>query len=747
MASQPSEVVVRSRPWRLALGLTVAAVLVGFQAVIRELVTLWATKADYSHGFLVVPFAGYLLWVRRDLFPARIDWPDLTGLIPATAAVPLLLAADRYNVAKEWLQSFALVLALGGVVVLYFGRRDGLRWAWPALAFLPAAFQLPFMVESSLSTKLQAFATAAGNFVFQLLGLASYAEGNVIVLGDTRLGVDKACGGLSMLLAFLTLAGAIAVLYRTRPVIDRVLLFAAAVPIALVCNVVRISVTGLVYYAGWTRAGDLIVHDLAGWLMMPLALGLLWVELRLIDWVVEPVERVTADVALGLPGRKSAPGKRVGGFNRPVGSIGGRIVTPLPSRRTYAWLAAGFGLFTIYGSLVPFHFVPRPLSEAVAAFGWVLEHRINIQSRSDWGANFLLGGPVAFCLLASWRADRRSGLLTLAVGGAVVLGCSAFAATVEFAQLFFPGRTCSASDIVAQTLGSVAGVALWISFGQTLTNAARRAWADPRAGGAAGRLLVGYAVVIGLVQLLPLDINTSPVDVYRKLRDGPADGRVTVVPFAEFDRANPWPKVQNWLELVGLFLPAGLLLARMPGASGRPGGVLVVGLAAALVTELGQLVVSRHPSPTDVVWGGVGVWAGYAAGRVDARFRPLLAMAWLLVLAVTHWQPFVVSPTAGRVEWVPFADAQAQNYFGALDQVLERLVMFLPVGVLAAGDTRRPTLIGGAAGFGLALALELGQVYLPARTAATTELVTGTVAAAAGAIVAGRLRQATEESR
>ena len=306
MAAPPSDAVVRSRPWQLALGLTTAAVLVGFQGVIRELVTLWATKADYSHGFLVVPFAGYLLWVRRDLFPAAVRWPDLTGLVPAAVAVPLLVGAGKYNVAKEWVQGFALVLALLGVVVLYFGRRDGPRWAWPALAVLTAAFPLPHAVETNLTAKLQGFATAAGNFVFQLLGLASYAEGNVIVLGDTRLGVDKACGGLSMLLAFVTLSGAVAVLYRSRPVIDRVLVLAAAVPVALACNVVRISVTGLVYYAGWTELGDRLVHDLAGWLMMPLALGLMWAELRLLDWVVEPVETVSAGVALGLPARKPA---------------------------------------------------------------------------------------------------------------------------------------------------------------------------------------------------------------------------------------------------------------------------------------------------------------------------------------------------------------------------------------------------------------------------------------------------------
>ena len=301
--------VARSRPWRLAVGLTLAAVAFGFYPVLAELVHLWTSKADYSHGLLVVPFVGYLLYRRRDLIPATIQWPKPVGVLPLLLSAAILVAADRVNIAKEWSQGFALVLALAGVVVLYGGGLKALHWAWPGLVFLLFALQLPHSIEQRLSVKLQAFATDAGNFAFQTIGLASYTRGNIIVIGDTTLGVDRACSGLSMLLAFVTLAAAIAVLYRDRPVIDRVLILASSVPIALVCNVLRIVVTGLVYHAGWTRLGDAIVHDLAGWLMMPLALGMLWGELKLLDFLVEPVDSLSASEALGLPVRRPAAAK------------------------------------------------------------------------------------------------------------------------------------------------------------------------------------------------------------------------------------------------------------------------------------------------------------------------------------------------------------------------------------------------------------------------------------------------------
>jgi exosortase/archaeosortase family protein len=88
-----------------------------------------------------------------------------------------------------------------------------------------------------------------------------------------------------MLLTFVALATATALLMKNRPPLDRWLIVLSSIPIAVICNIVRIVLTGLVYVWGWNRIGDLVVHDLAGWLMMPLALGFIWIELKLIDWL------------------------------------------------------------------------------------------------------------------------------------------------------------------------------------------------------------------------------------------------------------------------------------------------------------------------------------------------------------------------------------------------------------------------------------------------------------------------------
>ncbi len=309
MPPLPSRDLIRSRPWQMAVGAVLAAVAFAFHGSLYDLGRLWVTNADYSHGFLVAAFVGYLLWKRRDRFPATVArWPDPWGVPFFAVAAAVYVVADKFNIAREWLQGFAVMLALAGVVVMFCGRWRGLGWAWPAFVFLPMTFPLPFRIEQTVSLKLREIATQGANFTFQTFGLPSYAEGNLIVIGETRLEVAAACSGLSMLLVFVALSAAVVFLYTSRPLLDRTFVLAAAVPIAVLCNVVRIVGTGLIYHAGWKGLGDAVVHDLFGWMMMPLALLLMWGVLKTLDWLVEPVDRLSAGDALGLPTKKTVAG-------------------------------------------------------------------------------------------------------------------------------------------------------------------------------------------------------------------------------------------------------------------------------------------------------------------------------------------------------------------------------------------------------------------------------------------------------
>jgi exosortase len=253
-----------------------------FWPTLTAMARKWVDDPQYSHGYLVPVFATVLLWLRSKQ-AERIRWAfDWRGLVYLALSLVIRCAnLATWNI--DWLDGSAFVIAVGGIFAITGGRR-ALDWAWPAITFLFFMIPLPYRTERLMGDRLQTLATEASAFLLQLFGLPAVAEGHTIVLRDFQLGVATACSGLSMLLLFVALAVAFASVVR-RPLLDRWLLVASAVPIALAVNILRITATGLLHVWAGPRLADLVFHDLAGWLMMPAALGLLWLEVKFLSYV------------------------------------------------------------------------------------------------------------------------------------------------------------------------------------------------------------------------------------------------------------------------------------------------------------------------------------------------------------------------------------------------------------------------------------------------------------------------------
>ncbi len=252
-----------------------AALLWACWPTLATFVQIWQTNPQYSHGFLVAPFAAFLLWHRRALFaPDRRDraW---VGILLLLVGCGLKLAGGYF--AFAWPDRISVLFLVAGA----FGALGGwpaLRWAWPALAFLVFMVPMPGRVETLLAGPLQRFATVVSANVLQTLGFFAQADGTVIILSESDLGIVEACSGLRMLIAFVALSTAVAIVID-RPAWQRWAVVAGAVPVALICNVGRIVVTAVVLEMAGRKWADLVFHDLAGWLMMPAGLALLWLEL------------------------------------------------------------------------------------------------------------------------------------------------------------------------------------------------------------------------------------------------------------------------------------------------------------------------------------------------------------------------------------------------------------------------------------------------------------------------------------
>jgi exosortase len=285
----------------LSAGVLLALLLWSFWTTLSTMADRWAGDPQYSHGFLVPVFALVVLWFRGDWLKKATWEPSLLGLPILLAGVVIRLFAIRRDV--EPLDAFALMPTLFGLVLLVWGK-SVLRWSWPALAFLAFMVPLPFFVEVALAHPLRRLATVLSTYSLQTLGYPAVAEGNIILIDQMKLGVVEACSGLGMLMTFFALSTALALVVKAAP-IDRVVLVASALPIALIANVVRITATGMAYQGFGSAAAQAVTHDLSGWLMMPLALVLLWLELRFLSrlFVCRPQTAVAAQAALGLSGK------------------------------------------------------------------------------------------------------------------------------------------------------------------------------------------------------------------------------------------------------------------------------------------------------------------------------------------------------------------------------------------------------------------------------------------------------------
>lgn len=267
--------------------LPAVCLLWAYGATIAELLQTWNNNPQYSHGFLVPFFAAYLLWHRREKLDVANLRPNILGLALLAFGLTIKLGgAWAYFVS---LDAFSFLPCVAGLVFLA-GGWAAWRWAWPAVCFLAFMIPLPYFASVAMSHQLQTIATLCSTFIMQTLGLPALAEGNVILLNEQTIGIVEACSGLRMLVVFFALSTAV-VLVVERHWIDRLIILFSAIPIALISNILRVTATGIMYEAGYSELASHFFHDVAGWLMMPLALGMLWIELLVLRGLFIDVPR------------------------------------------------------------------------------------------------------------------------------------------------------------------------------------------------------------------------------------------------------------------------------------------------------------------------------------------------------------------------------------------------------------------------------------------------------------------------
>lgn len=291
--NQPSA----ARTW-IPEAVAVAACLVfAYAPNLLYLITIWDNEPNYSHGFLVIPIALVILW--RRLTDNPVKWSTLRAPLWSWALLAALLLGRAliYERGMQWLES-ATIIPTAACLVLALGGWPLLARAWPAVAFLVFMLPLPPSINTMVSLPLQRVATLGSCFALQLTGLWVVPNGNVITLntpgGPQQLEVAMACNGLSMLMTLAATVTATIILIP-MPNWKRVVVLLSALPIALVSNITRIVATGwCYYYMDGARARE-VAHDWSGYLMMPLALVLVGLELWVLSWLFDDAEALEAE--------------------------------------------------------------------------------------------------------------------------------------------------------------------------------------------------------------------------------------------------------------------------------------------------------------------------------------------------------------------------------------------------------------------------------------------------------------------
>lgn len=390
-----------------------------------------------------------------------------------------------------------------------------------------------------------------------------------------------------------------------------------------------------------------------------------------------------------------------------------------------AWL-----VFVVYGSLVPLEFQRVPWAAAWERFAGIELLDVGLQGRGDWVSNGVLYVPVgllSMLLLVQGRGWPR----WQAAVATVVLAC-VLAVGVEFAQIYFPPRTVSLNDLLAEGLGALAGVVLAWS--------ARRWW-PALEGLLAGKaeqlqpaLLPAMLMALVLLALFPFDFLLSTQELEGKLDSGMWGWWRA----AALQEGGALASLARWgVELVvtvpmGYWWAGSIRSYRPRRRSAWFLGALTAGALVGLLVETAQLFVASGVTQGASVlsrsvgwalgaglWRGVGHWSPVQWRSNLRRHTPWLAVTYAVGLALLTWglsgdwrspSAALARLTTGEIRFVPFYYHYYTSEAVALQSLLSAALLYVPIGVLGWAWGWRGSLVAIAAG-GLALVVELIKLF------------------------------------
>lgn len=264
-------------PWKSILWFFLLLCALYFP-VLRAMGREWIELEEMGHGFFVPVVAAYVAWQDRENVLKQRIAPSWFGvLLLVWGFLQMLLGTFG---ADFFISRTAFLVSLAGLIWTLCGWPVVRSLMFP-LVLLLFMIRLPQLVYSQVTFPLQLFASSLAENVLSLLGIPVLRDGNVLELASQRLSVVEACSGIRSLISLSFLSLVYAYFFDAKKWMRGVLLL-ASIPIAIIANAGRVTITGILSEYD-TKLAQGAYHTFEGWVIFIAALVMLVLAHKVIN--------------------------------------------------------------------------------------------------------------------------------------------------------------------------------------------------------------------------------------------------------------------------------------------------------------------------------------------------------------------------------------------------------------------------------------------------------------------------------
>jgi exosortase len=257
-----------------------AFILVVYLPVLADLVTDWYIDDNYSHGFLILPIAFWLVWRKRKELAEVETGKNNLGLLFIVGSLFLLIAGTAG--AEYFTARVSFVFLLLSISIYFFGWVYT-RKIWFAFFFMLFMIPIPYVIYYAVTFPMQLFASKVSTMLLSTIGLPLIRQGNIIHIPGYSLEVAEACSGIRSLFSLLAL-GALFAYFTQSNKTKAILLFCSTIPIAIAGNVFRVTITALAAHTISIKFAEGTLHEISGLLVFVFSLVILFIVGAILRW-------------------------------------------------------------------------------------------------------------------------------------------------------------------------------------------------------------------------------------------------------------------------------------------------------------------------------------------------------------------------------------------------------------------------------------------------------------------------------